>query len=87
LDRVDARSMVSYRIAFRGGEVAEVIVNGDGDTDLDLYIYDQFGNLVALDDDRTDYCVARWLPRRSQVYRVVIENLGSVYNEYTLTTN
>lgn len=72
---------------FRGGEIARVVVRGDGDTDLDLYIYDSYGNLVAKDDDGLDYCVATFRPSRTAYYTVVVRNLGSVYNRYTLTTN
>jgi len=35
------------------GHPAEVAVIGDGDTDLDLYVYDPAGRLVAYDDDDT----------------------------------
>ena len=37
-----------YKIAFRGGEVARAAVSGDGDTRLDLYVYDENGNLPNL---------------------------------------
>ena len=64
-----------------------MVVDGDGDTDLDIFIYDQNGYLVAYDDDYSDYCVASWRPRWSGVYRVVIVNHGRVYNRYRLSTN
>jgi hypothetical protein len=87
MGRVDAFSSVSYRISFAGGELAEVIVNGDDDTDLDLYVFDRLGNLVAVDDDETDLCIGRWVPERTQVYRIVIRNIGPVYNDYMMSTN
>ena len=74
-------------LTFIGGRVAEVIVEGDGDTELDLYIYDQNGNLVASDDDDSDYCVATWTPRWTGTFTIVVMNRGSVYNRYTLRTN
>lgn len=74
-------------IWFRAGEFARVTVSGDGDTDLDLYVYDAAGNLVARDDDRTDQCIATWVPRRSGWFYIQVVNLGSVYNAYTLRTN
>lgn len=76
-----------YRITMRGGELAVVTVVGDGDTDLDLYIYDSNGNLVAQDIDFTDRCVCTWTPRYTQTYRIKILNRGSVYNRYVLRTN
>ena len=59
-----------------------VIVQGDGDTDLDCYLYDGAGRLVSSDTDLTDVCV---LPAPGVgTHRLVIENLGSVYNDYTI---
>ena len=72
---------------FRGGEKARVVIDGDRDTDLDLYVYDMGGNLVASDDDDTDYCIAEWWPNGTRYYKVVVKNRGSVYNVYTLRTN
>lgn len=86
-DRVKARTTDSYRIAFRGGEAARVAVIGDGDTDLDLYVYDENGNAIASDTDGTDRCVVEWVPRWTGTFTVRIANLGNVYNEYVLLTN
>jgi hypothetical protein len=84
---VDAYSSDRYTITFRGGETAMIVVEGDGDTDLDLYVYDENGHLVDCDTDATDFCVAVWNPRWTGVFHVVIRNLGSVYNVYYLETN
>jgi hypothetical protein len=32
---------------FYGGQLASVYVRGDGDTDLDVYVYDAAGNLIT----------------------------------------
>lgn len=84
---IKAQSTQTFNITFRGGEWASVIVEGDGDTDLDVYVYDSYGDIVASDTDITDYCVVRWFPRRTGTYRIVVRNLGSVWNLYTLLTN
>ena len=84
---VSAHSSVTYRMSFRAGELASVVVIGDGDTDLDLYVYDQYDNLIASDTDYTDNCVCQWYPRWTGQYRIVIRNRGSVYNRYVIRTN
>ena len=86
-ERVNANDEDYYYIEFRGGREAWVTVEGDGDTDLDLYVYDEDGDLVAYDDDFTDYCIAEWTPRRTQEFEIRIVNRGDVYNEYELETN
>lgn len=86
-DRVEAYSTDTYRIRFRGGERACVVVSGDGDTDLDLYIYDENGNLVASDTDYTDDCVCVWNPRWTGPFTIKIVNRGRVFNRYALAVN
>ena len=85
--RVEARDYNVYNVVFRGGEIANVMVIGDGDTDLDLYVYDNNGSLIVKDDDYTDECVCTWIPPRTGSYRIMIVNRGKVYNRYIIHTN
>lgn len=68
----------------RGGEATTILVSGDGDTDLDLYVYDENGNLVESDTDYTDDCVVRVYPRWTGPFTILVRNRGSVYNEYEI---
>ncbi len=74
----------TWRIWVVAGQVYSVVVNGDGDTDLDLFVSDPYGWL-GVDDDRTDYCVVRFRARTTGYIDVRIRNLGSVYNRYVIT--
>lgn len=84
---VDGYSTDTFRISFVEGQYAEVLVSGDGDTDLDLYVYDSNGNLIVYDDDYTDDCYVRWIPAWTGTFVVKILNRGPVYNEYVIITN
>lgn len=86
-ERVEAYDADTYYIDFYGNEWAEVSVTGDGDTDVDVFVYDMNGTLVAQDIGYTDRCFVDWYPRRRGTYRIVVRNLGSVWNRYTLRTN
>jgi hypothetical protein len=57
-----------------GGQWAEVGVMGDGDTDLDLYVYDPVGRLVGYDDDETDDCLVRFYARMTGTYKIKVVN-------------
>ncbi len=85
--RVEAYSSMYYTIRFRAGESAIIEVVGDGDTDLDCYVYDENDNLIDSDTDYTDHCVLIWTPRWTGPFELQIHNLGSVWNAYVLTTN
>ena len=87
ITRVDAHSYDIYTIECQAGQVAECAIVGDGDTDLDLYVYDENGNLITSDTDYTDRCYCRWTPRWTGNFRLKIINRGNVYNQYTIAVN
>ncbi len=86
-DTVNGNCTDIWRITFRGGEPAYVAVSGDGDTDLDLYIYDENGNLITYDNSYGDDCLVSFTPRWTGVFIIKIKNLGRVYNRYCMGTN
>lgn len=86
-DRVLPGVTDNYTLTFRGGEQATVLVSGDGDTDLDLFIYDEGGNLICSDTDASDQMVCGFTPRWTGNFVIQIQNLGRVYNAYQLAVN
>jgi hypothetical protein len=86
-DSVRARAYDDYVITFYGGQVARVAVVGDGDTDVDLYVYDEGGHEIARDDDRSAECLVQFTPRWTGSFRVRVVNNGYVYSNYILMTN
>jgi len=84
---VFGNSSDSYDISFIKGALAEIVVIGDGDTDLDLIIYDSNGNLIVQDIDHTDRCYVSWVPSWTGRYTIKIVNQGPILNNYLLMTN
>lgn len=61
-------------ILFSGGELATVFAYSYNNCDLDIYIYDKYGNLVVKDTSYDlDACVS-WYPRYDMIYRVIVKN-------------
>ena len=81
---VEAYDTDRFLVTFNDLEKAVIFVQGDGDTDLDLYVYDSVGNLVASDTDETDTCFVTFTPPIGQPYTIEVRNLGDVYNAYEL---
>lgn len=86
-DKVLGKDYNLYEVKFWSNELAEVCVSGDGDTDLDLYVYDSNGNLIDSDTDYTDECVVRWVPAWTGTFTIKVANRGSMYNEFVIWTN
>lgn len=86
-NKVNPYTSDSYAVYFRGGEVARVALRGDGDTDLDLYVYDDNGYLIMRDENPYDLGLVEWVPRWNATYTIVVRNRGPVYNQYAVVTN
>lgn len=82
--RVPAKGSDTHTLTLRKGVRVNITARGDGDTDIDLFVYDPNGRLVAKDDDTTDICIVAFTPEDTGVYQLKITNLGNVYNEYKL---
>jgi hypothetical protein len=87
IDKVMAEQGNIHEVNFTGGEAAEVAVVGDGSTDLDLYIVDENGNMIAMDEGDTDECYVIWKPNWTGIFYITVVNRGTVYNQYALVTN
>ena len=85
--RVGGSEKREHTVEFRGGEPAVVYVSGDGDSDLDVFVYDASGQLVASAVGPRDECVVRWTPARQATFRVEVRNVGRAPNWYWMATN
>jgi hypothetical protein len=85
--RADALTTTTFTVTFKPGEQATVVVMGDGDTDLDLIVYDENNNLITQDTDSGDQCLVTWTPRWQGNFKIVVKNLGFVYNQYAIAHN
>jgi hypothetical protein len=87
-DRIEANATdVFNNVEFEGGKEAAVYLQGDGDTDLDLLIQDQFGIEICRRDSYADRELCRWTPRWTGPFSIIVKNHGSVWNHYRLVTN
>lgn len=84
---VNAESTNYYVVSFEGSERAVVTVDGDDDTDLDCYVYDENGYLIDSDLNYSDYCYLEWTPSWTGPFRIEVVNLGRVWNRYIIQTN
>jgi hypothetical protein len=76
-----------WEIPFYGNSYAEIAVIGDGDTDLDLVLTDENGNVICYDVTLSDQIYCDFVPAWDGYFYVTVENTGPVRNTYYLLTN
>lgn len=75
-------------VVFEGDKPAVVLVAGDGDGDLDLWVYDgNTGGLIGKDTDATSNCMVAWVPRYEGPFTVRIANVGQIAEKYFILAN
>lgn len=82
--RVHAHSSVNYYFTASRGDDTTILVSGDGDTDLDAFLYDSSGRLIDSDIDGTDTCLLTVVPGYTDRFKIVIVNHGRVFNDFSI---
>jgi hypothetical protein len=74
-------------LVFRGETPAVVYVRGPAAADLDLYVYDEYNNLICSDENAGGEAQCRWRPRWTGSFLVDVRNKNEQEVEYVLTAN
>ena len=75
------------KITFKANQLAEFVLMGDGDSDIDVFVKDSKGKIVAKDEDPpankgggSDLCVCRWTPKQEEEFTIYIVNNDPIEN-------
>jgi hypothetical protein len=86
-DRVMPHSTDIYNVRFPGGVTARAtVVTGSGQ-DVDLFVFDQNGSIVAYDNGLESTGACTWVPEKTGEYSLRVSNTTGVSVDYTLFTN
>jgi hypothetical protein len=75
------------QLHFQAGRWVSIRVISDRQTDVDLYVYDQFGRQIVADDGPEKDCFVRFRVPATGMYRVEIVNLGPGFNRAVVRYN
>ena len=81
-ETVKANASDIYNVTLKKGETFYIYVSVDGDTDLDLFVYDENDNMVDSDVEGDDECLCVVTPKWTGKFKIKIKNYGNVYNRY-----
>jgi hypothetical protein len=82
---VNGFTNVSYYERLYGGTVTLIDLVGDGYSNLDLFVYDEAGNLVASSIRNNDIESIRFVPPATGRYRIEVRNQGVNWSLFALT--
>ena len=84
-DRVNGFDTDVWRVWVPAGS-SRVVVAGGRHTDIDLEVRNEAtGQLLAVDDDTTSYCIGDIYMSRPGYITIRVDNLGRYTNGYTVT--
>ena len=78
--KLEKNADVTYKIKFQAKSPAEFCIMGDGSTDVDIFVYDEKGKLIAADTGFSDLGFVRWVPQVTQTYTIKVSNLEAAEN-------
>jgi hypothetical protein len=84
---VSANSTWRFTLDARGGAPLRILAVGDGDTDVDMRVRDQNGNVVCEDLDFDHRAACAITPAWTGRFTVDVINTGSVWTRTMLVTN
>ncbi len=84
---IEAQATYWFHLNARGGEVLRVAAVGDGDTDIDMIVRDEFGEEVCEDRAYDHYPVCTVIPAFTGRFRVDIINRGRVWTRTQILSN
>ncbi len=87
VDSVLPGKIDAFKVTFKGGELAKVVLIGSGTTDLDLYIVDADDKIVARSEGAGDTEKVEFYPLLTGEYKILVKNRGTVSNKYVLGHN
>ncbi len=74
-----------HKVYVQAGSNVDIELNGNGSTNLDLYVYDSRRRFIIGEDGSTDYELAELEIYQSGYIWVGVTNRGNRANEYELT--
>jgi hypothetical protein len=84
---LNADGQVKLWTTFNGNEIAEIFVAADGNSKIDLYLFDKDNKLVDSDMQQSGNCYVSCTPSATAKFRIEIRNKGAGTKQCLLMTN
>jgi len=81
-DRLRGKHYQDTSVTLYAGTTYKIALDGDGSTDLDIFVYDDNGDRVAADMSSADDAVIHLAVYRTGTFRIRVKNLGRTANIY-----
>jgi hypothetical protein len=82
--QIRGHELLYYDATVQGGAPASISILGAGNTDLDIWVYDEEGHLVGSGTSVSDREQVSWTPRSAGQFRIKVRNLGNEVDLFRL---
>jgi hypothetical protein len=73
---IQAGEKKTFHIEFKAGQKAEIWINSENNTDIDIFVFDDANFKVAEDIRFDKNCYVWFIPQRTQTYRIDVVNVN-----------
>jgi hypothetical protein len=84
---LDGLNALVLELRYKEDKSAVVVAEGDGNADIDLYIIDQYENVLARDEDESYKCQVNFYPKKDDKYYVMVVNRSTNPTAFAIATN
>ncbi|MEZ5798621.1 MAG: hypothetical protein R3D63_14765, partial [Paracoccaceae bacterium] len=77
----------TWKLPFNGMSPAELAIAGNGASNLDLVVTDEWGNVVCVEAGPEDRAYCAFTPEYNGFFLASVTNRGEATNRYRLMTN
>lgn len=84
-ETIAAGATNAYHVALEPSVQTTIDVRGNGATDLDCYVVDPQGDVIAKDDSLSDHCRLAFTPSDTGKVTLRVVNRGAVANDFVVS--
>jgi len=86
-DEIESEKTDTFYLSYEKNDEACICISGYEKTVLNLYVYDEYGSLIAKDESPNCECEVSWVSQEQGEFKIELKNQGKVKSRYIFIHN